>query len=149
MWRRLCMKWIALVLAWSLAERCRWLVSVLTSQRWHRKSESGGTSRMKTNPLQTLGHRNADQGRLAVWSGRPYRMPNLNPVGQERWQACCQQLIRDRCTRRASLSRLSGLGGTMTVLVGNKRLSSACWTNLDATMRSTTLEIKERLEIGL
>jgi len=39
---------------------------------------------MKTNLLQTLERQNADQGQLAVWSGRPYQMPNLNPVGQER-----------------------------------------------------------------
>ena len=100
-WRRLCMKWIALVPARSLVERCRWLVSVLTSQRWHRTSESGQTSKIKTNPLQTVEHRNTDQGRLAVWSGRPYQMPNLSPVGRERWQACCRQLVWDRCTRTA------------------------------------------------
>jgi len=46
--------------------------------------ESGQTSKMKTNPLQTLERQNADQGQLAVWSGRPYQMPNLNPVGQQR-----------------------------------------------------------------
>jgi len=36
---------------------------------------------MKTSPLQTLERQNADQGQLAMWSGRPYQMPNLNPVG--------------------------------------------------------------------
>ena len=103
---QLCMKWIAL--GWlgpaqSLAEHCRWLVSVLISWRWHGMSESGQTSRMKTNPLQTVVHRNADQEWWAVWSGRLYQLPNLNPVGQ----------------------------------------------NLDATMRSTTLKMKEKSEIGL
>jgi len=47
----------------------------------HRRSESGQTSKMKTNPLQTLERQNADQGQLAVWSDRQYQMPNLNPVG--------------------------------------------------------------------
>ena len=34
-------------------------------------------------------------------------------------------------------------------LVGNKWLSSACRTNLDAAVRSTTFEVKEIFEIGL
>ena len=60
MWRHLCMKWRALGPTRSLAGRCRWLVSVLISHRLHRRSGSGHASRMKTNPLQTLEHRNAD-----------------------------------------------------------------------------------------
>jgi len=56
-WRLLCMKWRALGPAQSLAGRCRWLISVLTSHHWHRRSESGQTSKMKTNPLQALGRR--------------------------------------------------------------------------------------------
>ena len=48
-WRLLCMKWRALGPARSLAGCCRWLISVQTSHHWHRTSESGLTSKMKTN----------------------------------------------------------------------------------------------------
>ena len=136
-WRLLCMKWRALGPAQSIAGRCRWLISVLTSHHWHRRSESGQTSKMKTNPLQAL---DADQGQLAVWSGRPYQMPNLNPVVQARTRSLYTQSIAVSVEwpRRYE-----------DCLVGNKWLSSACRTNLDATMCSTTLEVKERFEIGL
>ena len=63
------MKWRALGPARSLAGRCRWLVSVLTSHHWHRRSEFSQTTKMKTNPLLTLESQNVDQGQLAVWSG--------------------------------------------------------------------------------